>query len=84
MNWRLTIALPLLLAAAPAHASYWEMTCPNARADLPPDTISSDPERGYLLVIGASGNTVYLIDRPSSSTESRFRRFEAPLDLLIC
>jgi hypothetical protein len=53
MNWRLTIALPLLLAAAPAHASHWEMTCPNVRADLPPDTISSDPERGYLLVSGA-------------------------------
>jgi hypothetical protein len=56
MNLRLTIALPLLLAAAPAHASHWEMTCPNVRADLPPDTISSDPERGYLLVSGASGN----------------------------
>ena len=62
MNWRLTIALPLLLAAAPAHASHWEMTCPNVRADLPPDTISSDPERGYLLVSGASGNTLYLVD----------------------
>jgi hypothetical protein len=55
--------LPLLLAAAPAHASHWEMTCPNVRADLPPDTISSDTERGYLLVSGASGNTLYLVDR---------------------
>jgi len=68
-HWRLTIALPLLLAAAPAHASYWEMTCPNARADLPPDTISSDPERGYLLVIGASGNALYLVDRAASRDE---------------
>jgi hypothetical protein len=69
MNWRLTIALPLLLAAAPAHASHWEMTCPNVKADLPPDTISSDPERGYLLVSGASGNTLYLVDRISSRDE---------------
>jgi hypothetical protein len=66
---RLTIALPLLLATAPAHASHWEMTCPNVRADLPPDTISSDPERGYLLVSGASGNTLYLVDRISSRDE---------------
>jgi hypothetical protein len=62
MNWRLTIVVPLLLGAAQAHASYWEMTCANVRADLPPDTISSDPERGYLLVSGASGNTLYLVD----------------------
>lgn len=69
MNWRLTFVLPLLLAAAPAHASYWEMTCPNVRADLPPDTVSSDPERGYLLVIGASGNTLYLVDPPLSGDQ---------------
>ena len=70
MNWRVTIALPLLLAAAPAHASYWEMMCPNVRADLPPDTISSDPERGYLLVISPYyGNTLYLVDGSSSMDE---------------
>jgi len=65
MNWSLTIALPLVLAAAPVHASYWEMTCPNPQEDLPPDTISSDPERGYLLFIGASGNGLYLVDSSS-------------------
>jgi hypothetical protein len=70
MNCRLTIALPLLLAAAPANASYWEMTCPNVQADLPPDTISSDPERGYLLVISPYyGNTLYLVDRSLSGAE---------------
>ena len=65
-HWTLTIALPLLLAAAPTHASFWEMTCPNVRANLPPDTVSSDPERGYLLFIGASGNALYLVDPPFS------------------
>jgi hypothetical protein len=74
MNWRLTIALPLLLTAAPAHATHWEMTCPNVRADLPPDTISSDPERGYLLVSGASGDTLYLVDRLISGGEGPLTR----------